>query len=300
MLTLFTTAKPFKGHLDTIQRNAIRSWQQLHPEVEILLFGDDKGASEVCKELGIRHVPEVRKNKYGTKYLASMYDQAEEIAKYNVFCHINCDIILMSDFRAAVEKVSILREAFLMVGRRWDVDIRNTLEFGNSDWELSVRQLVSQKGKQRPAQWMDYFVFTRSIYHKKVPEFVIGRPGWDIWLLWYALSRRIPVVDASKVVLAVHQNHDYGYHPDGEQGVWQGEEAQANYRLLDTQGKFRTLEDASHRLGSAGLARNLRRFYSISRRSTTAYLYKAWFQFLRLTRPARRYLGFRHKTNAKA
>ena len=53
MLTFFTTAKPFVGHIDVIQRNAIRSWQKLHPDVEIILMGDDAGAAEVCAEIGI-------------------------------------------------------------------------------------------------------------------------------------------------------------------------------------------------------------------------------------------------------
>ena len=60
-----------------------------------------------------------------------------------------------------------------------------------------------------------------------------GRPGWDNWLLWFARSSGAAVVDASSVVCAVHQNHDYGYHPDGEKGVWEGEEAQQNYQLLE-------------------------------------------------------------------
>ena len=69
MLTFFTTAKPFEGHIGIIQRNAIRSWQKLHPDVEIILMGDDAGAAEVCAEMGLRHIPKVRRNKYGTKYL---------------------------------------------------------------------------------------------------------------------------------------------------------------------------------------------------------------------------------------
>ena len=77
MLTLFSTPKPFMGHIDVIQRNAILSWQQLHPEIEVILVGDDAGTATVCQELGIRHIAEVRRNKYGTKYLASIYDAVE-------------------------------------------------------------------------------------------------------------------------------------------------------------------------------------------------------------------------------
>ena len=99
-------------------------------------------------------------------------------------------------------------------------------------------------GRQRPAQWIDYFLFPKGLYYKKIPEFVIGRPGWDNWLLWYPLSQRVPLVDASAAVVAVHQNHDYAYHPAGEKGVWEGEEARENYRLYE--GKFRTLANATH------------------------------------------------------
>ena len=34
MLTLVSTAKPFRGHFGLIQRNAIRSWAMLHPKPE--------------------------------------------------------------------------------------------------------------------------------------------------------------------------------------------------------------------------------------------------------------------------
>ena len=32
-LTIFAVPKPFEGHIDVIQRNAIRSWQRLRPAV---------------------------------------------------------------------------------------------------------------------------------------------------------------------------------------------------------------------------------------------------------------------------
>ena len=105
MLTFFTTAKPSVGHIDIIQRNAIRSWQKLHPDVEIILMGDDAGAAEVCAEMGLRNIPKVRRNQHGTKYLADIYDQAQAAARHELVCHINCDIILKADFLRAVKQV---------------------------------------------------------------------------------------------------------------------------------------------------------------------------------------------------
>src|SRR5580704_11582115 len=129
MLTFFTTAKPFVGHIDIIQRNAIRSWQKLHPDVEIILMGDDAGAAEVCAEMGLRHIPKVRRNKYGTKYLADIYEQAQAAARHELLCHINCDIILKGDFLRAVKQVAARDKKFLMAGRRWDVDVTAPIDF---------------------------------------------------------------------------------------------------------------------------------------------------------------------------
>src|SRR5690242_875573 len=57
MVTFFTTAKPFTGHSKVIQRNALASWKLIHPNAEVMLFGDEDGAAETAAELGIRHVP---------------------------------------------------------------------------------------------------------------------------------------------------------------------------------------------------------------------------------------------------
>ena len=293
MLTLFTTPKPFVGHIAVIQRNALQSWRCLHPGVEVILFGNEEGAATVCHELGISHVPEVRRNGYGTKYLASIFDQAQELATHHVLCYANCDILLMGDFRRAVEAVSCLQKDFLLAGRRWDVDIRVPLDFQRKGWEEAVRHLALQTNRQRPAQWIDYFVFPKGLYYQKAPGFVIGRPGWDNWLIWYALSARAAVVDLSSDVYAVHQNHDYSYHPQGESGVWQGEEAQENYRLLENGRKFRTLKSAVYVLESGRLRANHARWLVLPARQLRGWFYGAWFSLLNLTRSIRHWLGLR-------
>jgi len=297
MLTFFSTPKAFQGHINVIQRNALRSWQRVHPEVEILLFGDDAGAAGVCTELGIRHVPAVRKNRYGTKYLASIYDQAQELARHDLLCHVNCDILLLDDFPRAVQRVASASGPFLLAGRRWDVDIRAPLLFETSGWQDEVRKLAIQTNRQRPSQWIDYFVFRRGFFHKQIPEFVIGRPGWDNWLLWYALHSGVRLIDASAVVRAVHQNHDYAYHPEGEKGVWEGEEAQENYALLENRRRFRTLDNATHLLKADGMHGNHRAWYVQAKRDAYDRLSPVWFRFLDVTRPLRHRIGLRQKGN---
>lgn len=297
MLTLFSTPKPFVGHIDVIQRNAIRSWQLLHADAEVVLVGDDQGTAEVCEELGVRHVVNVKRNKYGTKYLASVYDQVQRVARHNILCHVNCDIILMSDFTTAALSVLRVQQRFLMAGRRWDVDIRHALDFSQPDWENRVLNLARKTNRQRPTRWIDYFLFPKGLYYQQIPEFVIGRPGWDNWLLWYPISVHVPVVDASRAVVAVHQNHDYGYHPEGEKGVWHGEEAQDNYRLHS--GRYATLDDATHVLTIGGLRPNYKRWFLEAKRSFNGRCYQIWFGFLNISRPLRHRFGL-HARKPKA
>jgi hypothetical protein len=296
MFTVFSTPKPFSGRIGAIQRNAIRSWQLLHPDVQVVLFGDEPGAAEVCQELGVLHVNEVKRNRHGTKYLAPIYDRAQEIARHDLLCHVNCDIVLMSDFRRALESITKMEHRFLMAGRRWDVDIQDSLDFEHPGWEDNLRKLALQTNRQRPPQWIDYFVFRKGLYYQKIPAFVIGRPGWDVWLLWHALSVGAPVVDASEVIYAVHQNHDYEYHPDGAKGVWEGEEAQENYQLLENNRKLRTLEDATLVLGTKGLRRSRRGWLIRARRYLAKWVYQVWFFLLDVSRPLRHRIGLRQRT----
>jgi hypothetical protein len=289
MLSLFTTPKPFRGHVGVIQRNALRSWTLLAPDVEVILFGDEPGAAEVARELGLRHEPEVRRNEFGTKYLAYFFDRAQEVARHDLLCYVNCDIVLTTDFRRALERVLAWRKQFLMVGQRWDADIAEPLDFSSPSWEERVRRLALETNHQRPPEWIDYFVFPRGQYHHKIPGFVIGRPGWDNWLVWFACHSKVAVVDASPAVVAVHQNHDYSYHPDGEKGVWQGAEAQRNRELLGGWWRFGTIQSATHVLLPDGIQRNRKRWTVLRRRAWNV----AWYRLLDVTKPVRHKLRLR-------
>ena len=299
MLTFFATAKPFRGHDGIIQRNALKSWTLLHPDAEVILFGDEKGAAEAAKELGLRHEPHVERNEFGTKRLDFMFRRTQTIARHDLLCYINCDILLMRDFFDALKRVRERHWHFLMVGRRWDSEITVPLSFGNRDWESLLRQRVLRNKRRRGPEWIDYFVFRRELFGVDVPPFVVGRVFWDNWLVWKALAANHAVIDASEAVLAVHQNHDYGYHPQGKEGVFSGEEAGRNYDLAGGWRHLRTIADAGEVLCKSGLKANrLRHWASAKRYARQAGrvvlhggIERAWFLILGLTRPIRRKVG---------
>ena len=76
LLTIFTAPKPFTDpHIRTIQRNAICSWMQLDG-AEVLLVGGEPGLAETAAEFGLPHLPDVRRNAWGTPLVSSIFDLA--------------------------------------------------------------------------------------------------------------------------------------------------------------------------------------------------------------------------------
>ena len=206
----------------------------------------------------------------------------------------------MQDFWRAFERVRAMHREFLMVGRRWDTDITEPLAFERREWAEELRSVASRCGRKCAAEWIDYFAFSRGLYGPDMPPFVL-RVFWDNWLVWKALDAGKPVIDASRAVMAVHQNHDYSYHPQGKAGIWSGEEAELNGQLAGGWRHLRTIADATEVLPPEKLKRNALRHWSTAKR----YARQAgrvllndvwqpiWFALLNLTRPLRNALRIR-------
>jgi hypothetical protein len=293
MITIFSTPKPFRGHIGIIQRNALKSWTLLNPDVEVILFGDEHGSGEAAAELCIRHEPHVERNSSGSKRIDYIFGRAQELARHDLVCYVNCDIVLTTDFIRAVERVRMEYSRFLMVGRRWDTPITRPLDFSDARWAENVCALGLAANDQRDAWWIDYFVFPRATYGTDLPPLAIGTIRWDNWLVWKALDSRFPVVDASEVVFAVHQNHDYSYHPQGKQGVWEGEEAKRNLQLAGGRGHLRNISHSTRRLTVDGRIRStwLRRIWSELQRFVTNLPSRLWYSALNASYAARQGTG---------
>ncbi len=98
LLTLFTAPKAFKDPLIvTIQRNALYSWKALGDNVDIIVFGNDEGVGKHTRELGLRHLPDVTCNSYGTPLISSMLNFARDASSSPYLGIVNTDILLFSD-----------------------------------------------------------------------------------------------------------------------------------------------------------------------------------------------------------
>ena len=252
MLTLFSAPKPFDGHVGLIQRNALASWSALAPEAEVLLLGDEAGLAEAAAEWGAEHLEGVARNESGTPLVSSIFWLAQRRARHELMCYVNADILLLEDFLPSVKRVGQELDRFLMVGRRWDLQVEEPLSFDPAGRERLRRQL-STAGRRHPPAGSDYFVFRRGEF-ADMPEFALGRAGWDNWMIYAARAARLAVVDATDSVTIIHQTHDYGHLPGG-QPHYRLPESEANLRLAGGQEMIFTLKDATWRLEPSGLRR---------------------------------------------
>ncbi len=217
LITLFSAPKPFTNpHIATIQRNAIKSWTLL-PNVEVILFGDEKGLVEAAHELDVKHIADVKCNKSGTPLISSMFQLVRENSTSELLCIINADMILLPGFVEAAEQAVKLKDKFVLLSS-------------------------------------DFFLFPKFCYID-VPDFTIGRAGWDNWMIYKARKENWFVIDCTPSVRIVHQNHDYSHLPGGKPH-YEHPDTNENIRLAGGQANIRyTILDATHQLVDGKLIR---------------------------------------------
>ena len=253
LITVFSAPKPFTDpHIALIQRNAIQSWTLL-PDVEILLLGEETGLAEAARELGVKHIPNVARNESGTPLISSMLQRARENSTGELLCIINTDMILMPDLVEAAKRAVKLKKEFVLLSQRWDYDISTPLDFA-SGWESRLRESVSKQNQLHRPAGSDFFLFPKSCY-TDIPQFAIGRAGWDNWMIYKARKAGWAVIDCTPSVMIVHQNHDYSHLPGGKPH-YEHPDTVENIRLAGGQANVRySILDSTHQLINENLVR---------------------------------------------
>ncbi len=218
MITFFTTLKPFTGKNITNQINALRSWKNLPGKVEIIIFDEVLGDSEILKEQEIINIKDVLKYSEDVRLplVNDMFHKASLVANNPICCYINADIILNDSFYNIVCQLhEKLGDKYLLCGQRYDFDMDEEIIFENNWFEKFFIKHKSLFELHVP-HGSDYFVFPRFQYNlDNMPPFSVGRPGWDNWMISNAvLQRDLKVVDLSNSVKVFHQNHEKAYIDD--------------------------------------------------------------------------------------
>ena len=245
LITIFITPKGFdRDHVALIQRNAIRSWKALGDDVDILLIGDDPGVEENAEALGVRFIKEVKRNSSGTPMLDDIFRLARENSDSPLLAYVNADIILKKDFVEIPRRIMRNEKNFLLVGQRWDLDVRTELDF-SPGWEAGFDQDLKARGRRHPAGGSDYFIYPREIF-REIPAFAIGRSGWDNWMFYEARYKGWKLINCSEAIDIIHQDHDYAHLPNGLPHYRQPESAE-NIKAAGGKRTIFTLLDCNYK-----------------------------------------------------
>ena len=222
-ICIFTCVRPFVGEQDRIQRNAIESWLHLDPKPQIILFGSDDGVHTIAHEYNLLGVSGVQCSESGAPLLNDVFRVAQGISQTDIMMFSNSDMIYIQSLLNTIDLVDEqIKKDYLVVGRRWDVDIKSRINFSIPWWPAWV---LSASNLLHGISGIDYFVFRRPAW-VNIPAFAVGRPAWDNWLLGKAVEYGHSVVDATNGITAIHQNHSLNPNRDGK-------EADHNRRLRE-------------------------------------------------------------------
>ncbi len=247
-LTLFTAPKPFTDpHIRTIQRNAIQSWLALGAEVSVILVGQEEGMAETAAEFGVTHLPEVRRNASHTPLVSSIFEVARQATASPLLAYINADILVLPDFLEGARLAAQLAQHYLLVGQRWDLDVRTPLDF-SPRWSERLQNDLRARGRLHSRGGSDYFIFPRTCF-TDIPDFAIGRAGWDNWMIYETRRRGWACIDATPTIQIIHQDHDYGHLPQG-QAHYRLPETFENVRMAGGRRAIFTLIDTDYRLAN--------------------------------------------------
>lgn len=251
-LTIFSIPKPFIGHIAVIQRNALASWRRLEPRPEIILFGDEAGVAEAARDFDAHHELRIATNEHGTPLVSDAFYRAVTVASNELLVFSNADILYNDSLVEGASSARLPRR-FLMGGRRWDVDVPQRLDAADSDTWKKLFADHERTGRLHGPAGMDYFIFPRTMA-LNMPQFAVGRVGWDSWLVWKCRMEGIPVIDATRSITALHQNHDYTQLKLGYQHA-RGPERDLNIRAAGGLSHLLTLREADWHLVHGGLTR---------------------------------------------
>lgn len=257
-MIIFSVPKPFRGEFAEIQKNAIESWQRIIPKPTIVVCGDEVGTQEMVKRYKLAHMRTIKTNERGVPQLDYIFNEIQKRYHDDLYLYVNSDIIFLDSPEKIVKPLSRRFSSFLAIGQRFEMASTAQMKERIREGNVALRS----------ASWMDYFIFTPGVF-SKIPPFLLGRTFWDKWLVWSAIQNRIPVVDVTEDLHAVHQSHSYSFSSTTNRDVvWAGQDTLRNIVLAGGWSHSADISLAQYKLRKGRLIRQKTRvaFHHLLRR----------------------------------
>lgn len=187
-------------------RNATLSWDQIKPQPQILVFGDvPTRLMTSTMELVLHYSQEPD----GRPHFDSFIRIAEEASIHDVVMYATDHLIFLPGLKETVELVASQFDRFLLMGRRWDINIPGFLDFVGGRWwqELLTHMRGHKLGSVGAKDWLIW----RKPFPEPIPPFIMGIPWYDTWMAVQAEELGIQRIDASATVRAIHPIHGFPF-----------------------------------------------------------------------------------------
>ena len=215
LCTWFTTFKNASNR-KVIQINTLRNWATFLPRMQPILFSHLPSVDyeNFGEQIGWARYEIPAVNAHGTPYLNDMIlkliNDATTIVNSPIFYGFaNGDILFDDSLPATLSSVahhatSLPHAPILITGRRtnFEFPINRTV---NKIINISVIEKMRALGSLFRSDAEDYFFFTRDFPWHNITRLVIGRPGYDNYLVAMARRLNVTVIDATHTLTAVHQ-----------------------------------------------------------------------------------------------
>ena len=229
LVTMFTTLKDVSVRTELHERT-LSNWAALSPGMQPVLFVPQPDVQtsrwvDLAGESGwdVRATSDLKK---GIPILTAMFKRI--LQEYNTpfVGFANGDILFDHSIIETLQELSAIKdvehESIMIVGKRQNVNITQ-YDLGSGENMTKLHQ-TDLRAKEHAGYAQDYFIISRKgLPWEKIPDFVIGRNGYDNWLVTEAQGWNTTLIDATRTIMALHQvgadGHRSGFTTNGKDTV---------------------------------------------------------------------------------
>ncbi len=232
LLVLCTTFQPNLAKW-IIHFNTIHSWGLLRPYLQPVLFAESLNdeMSYLLMRNGWKVLP-IPKFREGLPVVSEMVVTAIKNFDAIYYGYANADILF--DESLILTLLTLHNEKSkldkFIIGRR----VNYVLEVKDVVGSLGQIRTMATSGTIFMSQAMDYFISTKQGFPwSSIPQFVVGKRGYDNWIVIHASTLSLRTVDATNSILCLHQSDS--------NGDWEGREsknAELNMNLIGNDSMF--------------------------------------------------------------
>ena len=132
----------------------------------------------------------------------------------------------------------------MAIGERRTFPVQDAMDsFCSTEVEILQNKLKDIKTDGTHA--IDYFCYRRGTFMDLLPLY-LGTIAWDNYMIYHCISHKIPVIDLSQTIVAIHQQHDYAYLKGGHDEFYKGTATAHNRTLIGEWTHLFGTHDSSH------------------------------------------------------